>query len=76
MMEDLAAIILNYNTWAESISCANSIIKHYPSATIYIVDNASTKKMTNEFQSFINVENKVNFIQGKENNGYSAGNNM
>ena len=38
MMEDLAAIILNYNTWAESISCANSIIKHYPSATIYIVD--------------------------------------
>lgn len=74
----LGCVILNYNTWSETIKCAESLIHYYSKSEliIYIVDNASSIKKTYEFTDFIEINKNVHYLEAKENCGYSAGNNI
>ena len=57
----LGCVILNYNTWSETIKCAESLIHYYSKSEliIYIVDNASSIKKTYEFTDFIEINKNV-----------------
>lgn len=72
----LGIIILNYNTWNETVECVRSI-QEYTSLpyTIYIVDNGSTddslKKLGKQYQN----KEHITVMETGANRGYSAGNN-
>lgn len=74
----LGIVILNYNTWQESVACVDSIEKHLQETkyTIYLVDNQSKIRPTREqLDRFENAE-YVKVIFSEKNGGYSAGNNI
>lgn len=54
----LGIIILNYNTWNETVECVRSI-QEYTSLpyTIYIVDNGSTDDSLRKLGSSIKIKN-------------------
>lgn len=70
-------VILNYNTWDYTTECIESILGQEMGVpySIYLVDNASQKKMPRACRKFIDKE-YITFIQAKENRGYAAGNNL
>ncbi len=70
-------VILNYNTWNQTIRCIESILKQRIKApyTIYLVDNASEKKMPEKCRTLIE-QNSVELIRARKNKGYAAGNNL
>ena len=74
----LGIIILNYNTWDETLKCVASIQKFYVESQykIYIVDNCSTEKLSMEQEEILLSLRNVEVIYAKENRGYSAGNNI
>lgn len=78
MMDKIGIIILNYNTWKESINCIESIFKYCSSNyKIYFVDNKSSIPMTKEFQNLMfQYNDRIKYIVAKNNSGYSAGNNI
>lgn len=71
-------IVLNYNTYDETIKCVNSIVTTYleDDIKIYIIDNASTNEsfviLSNSFKSSPN----ISVIKSDFNGGYSYGNNI
>ncbi|MGD9488981.1 MAG: glycosyltransferase family 2 protein [Calditrichaceae bacterium] len=70
----VAAIILNYNGYADTEACINSIQNIYgEQLSIYLIDNASTdgsgSKLKKRFSG-------VSFYELEENRGYAAGNNV
>lgn len=73
----IGIIILNYTDWDGSIKCINSIRENIGEILyhIYLVDNASPVKPTNEFLECINMSD-VTFFANDENTGYAAGNNI
>jgi GT2 family glycosyltransferase len=71
-VQDLAIIILNYNTLAKSKSLVNSLIQQgITSNSIYLIDNNSNDQT--EIGELAQ-HKKVSFIQSKKNTGYAAGN--
>lgn len=70
-------VLLNYNNWELTIECIKSIREttciHY---MIYVVDNASTVKKTEDFSTFIETSDDCILIENKMNKGFSAGNNV
>lgn len=79
MMNDVAIgiVILNYNTYQETIDCVRSIKNHTEGTyKIYIIDNNSTDCSGNKLKKYFNCEQNVEVIKNKENKGYSAGNNI
>ncbi len=73
----LGIVILNYNEWNITINCVNSIrLTCELDYRIYIVDNASTEKMTHKFKYFIDNSEDCFLILSENNNGYAAGNNI
>lgn len=72
----LGIVVLNYNTWRESIVCCESIIKHTKSQfRIYLVDNCSPVKPSENQLSIIDKLGVV-LIMHNNNLGYAAGNNI
>ena len=73
----IGIIILNYNTWEETLDCVDSIRKHNTLPyKVYIVDNDSKDaSVLNLKRSFANADDVVLLINN-ENIGYSAGNNI
>lgn len=72
----LGIIILNYNTWEESIRCVESIIQNTKIPfQVYLVDNFSTRKLSETEKEKLNLLN-VELIYNKKNSGYAAGNNV
>lgn len=71
-------IVLNYNTWNDSIKCIDSIIKSVKNIKyrVYLVDNASDEMAPESVLKYIYRFNTIKFIQSSVNNGYSAGNNL
>ena len=74
----IAIVILNYNSFKETLNCVNSIKKFtqkYP-YKIFIVDNASS----DESRELLHVEydnnDEIVIIENKINGGYSYGNNI
>lgn len=72
----LGIVILNYNTWDESIQCIESMRKNISlSNRIYLVDNLSPKKPSEEILGLIS-KYDVELIYNTVNSGYAAGNNV
>lgn len=74
----LGIIILNYNTWHESIECIESIRKYLCDYDykIYLVDNKSPVLPTVEEEKFLCEIQNLILVKSDENRGYSAGNNI
>ncbi len=72
-------VILNYNTWDETIVCVESIQEFFAidnKCKIYVVDNCSPQKPSEEELCSLKSHPNVEIIQAAENKGYSAGNNI
>ena len=73
----VGCVILNYNTWNETINCILSIKRTYKKEIhFYIIDNLSTVDQPLSFKNFILNDVDITFIQAKDNRGYAAGNNI
>lgn len=77
MIKKLGVVILNYNTYEETIRCVESICTyvkcHY---SIYIVDNCSSDGSGERLVGFFAQYKDVEVLQNIKNTGYSAGNNV
>lgn len=72
---EVMAIILNYNSSDESIKCAEYLLKQEKSILITIVDNCSTDASIKKLKLFSQKKDVI-LLENKENNGFSAGNNI
>ena len=69
-------IILNYNTWDETVDCIESILNSFPRMFVLVVDNCSLEDSTEKFNNYVKNKSNVRIIKAQENKGYSAGNNV
>lgn len=77
MTKRLGVIILNYNTYEETIRCVESIRTHAKCHySIYIVDNYSPDGSGARLAELFAQSTDVQVILNKNNTGYSAGNNV
>jgi len=79
MDKKIGIVILNYNTYYDTIECIDSIIKHEPKSMNYhfcIVDNASFDGSGNDLLNKYNDSPNINIILNKKNLGFSGGNNV
>lgn len=80
--EFVAIIIVNYNSYLDTIECVKSIQTHITHPyKVYLVDNCSTNNSVHKIECFLNSLDKItsttiSFIKSKENNGFAAGNNI
>ncbi|MCY0978737.1 glycosyltransferase family 2 protein [Chryseobacterium wangxinyae] len=75
-MNDLAIIILNYNSSEKIIHQVNELIDEgIDSSAFYIVDNASNEDDKKKLKNYT-ISKQLNFIQSKENGGYAKGNRL
>lgn len=74
----IAVIILNYNTYSETISCVESIVNNTKDCEykIFIVDNGSKNDEYTQLKIDYNNNDRVCVVNNKKNEGYSAGNNV
>lgn len=74
----IGVIILNYNTWRETINCIESLDQNYNKGdiTVYVVDNKSPQRPDVDESVFFKRRNDVILIEASANKGYSAGNNI
>jgi len=74
----IGIIILNYNTYYETIKCIESIIKTIDISTIriYIIDNASQNDSLKILNEKYSLKPFIKIIISKINGGYSSGNNI
>lgn len=75
-MNNIAVIILNYNTWNDSINEADMVhdLCNVEYRDIIIVDNASPNESAMQLKK--NSYRGYTFIKSLENKGYAAGNNI
>ena len=72
----LGIVILNYNTWNETIQCVESIRQYTGTPhRIYVVDNLSAVKATEEQITRLRGM-EIEIIYNTSNSGYAAGNNV
>lgn len=72
----LAFVILNYNTWEETIKCVDSIFKTCRrDFKIYIVDNGSKNNSYEKLFEIYADNDKIDLIKST-NDGYAIGNNI
>lgn len=73
----IGIVILNYNTWKDTILCVDSIKRTTNCKyKIYIIDNNSTDDSFKQLKTKYQYVSDVVLIQSKVNGGYSAGNNI
>lgn len=73
----IGIVILNYNTWHETIVCIQSIERYTKSNYhIYVVDNDSTEQLSKSDICFFKDKDYIDLIFSKHNCGYAAGNNI
>lgn len=77
-MKNFAVVILNYNTFEDTVVCVDSIRKYTVSSSykIYVVDNASPDKSGQLLASKYAHDDKVQVCIGEINLGFSGGNNI
>lgn len=78
--DKVSIILLNYNSFKDTIECVLSLNKHidHSNYQIVIVDNASTDGSSIHLKQFLEKEqlSQVHFIQSEVNGGFSNGNNL
>ena len=76
-MNKIGVVILNYNSWQDTISCTKSILNSKNDIRIIIVDNVSTDDSFERINSAFNKkEEKIKILRSDRNGGYSYGNNI
>ena len=78
LVKDIAVVILNYNTFDDTVACVDSI-KRFTSGVsyrIYIVDNASPDKSGELLTAKYKNESNVEILVSEKNKGFSGGNNV
>ena len=77
-VEDKVGIILvNYNSYKDTVSCLSSINKiQYKNYIVYVVDNCSTNNSVFEISRYIKGNEQTRLIVSAENLGFSGGNNL
>lgn len=73
----IGIVILNYINWDATGKCIESIYSTMDKYDyhIYVIDNGSPNPAPNEIAALLK-DDKIIFIENKENKGYSAGNNI
>lgn len=69
-------IILNYNTFDDTVRCVDSVLIFVQEPRIYIVDNGSPDGSGQELSARYQQEKNIRVILSKENGGFSYGNNL
>ena len=77
-MKNFAVVILNYNTFEDTVVCVDSIKKYTACSSykIFVVDNASPDKSGQLLISKYAQEDKVQVLASEKNLGFSGGNNI
>ena len=77
-MENFAVVILNYNTFEDTVVCVDSIKKYTACSfyKIFVVDNASPDKSGQLLASKYAQDDKVQVLASEKNLGFSGGNNI
>ena len=77
-MKNFAVVILNYNTFEDTVVCVDSIKKYTACSSykIFVVDNASPDKSGQLLISKYAQEDKVQVLASGKNLGFSGGNNI
>jgi GT2 family glycosyltransferase len=77
-MENFAVVILNYNTFEDTVVCVDSIKKYTACSSykVYVVDNASPDKSGQLLTSKYAQDDKVQVLISEKNLGFSGGNNI
>ncbi len=78
IVKKFAVVILNYNTFEDSVTCIDSIRKYTArdSYKIFIVDNASPDKSGDELKIKYENNEDVSVLISEKNLGFSGGNNI
>lgn len=72
----IAIVLVNYNGSSDTIECIDSLLRSsYSDMRIVVVDNNSTDGSLKDLKQYVD-NDKVIIIAAKENNGFSAGNNI
>ena len=75
-MRKVGIVILNYDTYSETINCINSILRHKLNIEkIVIVDNASKNDSYSILKNTYKQNNKIHVIKTHRNVGFAKGNN-
>ncbi len=77
----VAVIILNWNGFADTLECLESVFKNtYPNYSVIVVDNASHDNELEEIRDFLKAKSyklkAIFFVQNEKNLGFSEGNNI
>jgi GT2 family glycosyltransferase len=74
----LGIVILNYNTWDQTLKCVKSLLPTINSEdmNVYIVDNNSKVDVPMELMQYVIKFKKIRIIWNQTNGGYNAGNNV
>lgn len=77
----IAVIIINYNSWQQTIDCLNSIdenIQNKKILKVFLVENGSTNDSRKQLLHYLNKTGKIDveYIISDENKGFSVGNNL
>lgn len=77
-MENFAVVILNYNTFEDTVVCVDSIKKYTACSSykIFVVDNASPDKSGQLLASKYAQDDQVQVLASEKNLGFSGGNNI
>ena len=77
-MKNFAVVILNYNTFEDTVVCVDSIKKYTACSSykIFVVDNASPDKSGLLLASKYAQDDKVQVLASEKNLGFSGGNNI
>src|SRR5574344_1922549 len=73
----IAIVILNYNTYKNTIKCVESIQEHTKDCEyeVFIVDNCSVDESYQKLRTQYQYHEGINVVRTIKNEGYSAGNN-
>ena len=78
IVEKVAVVILNYNTFEDAVVCVDSIKNHTKGVVykIYLVDNASPDGSGKQLDAKYSDDLNVDVIVSETNRGFSGGNNL
>ena len=78
VVEKVAVVILNYNTFEDAVVCVDSIKQHTKGVAykIYLVDNASPDGSGKQLDAKYSDDSDIVVIVSESNRGFSGGNNL
>lgn len=75
MMDNLAIIILVYNSFDDAFACINQLLQLHNRYRVIVVDNCSTDGSFEQLKEKFSGVSNIDLLQTAFNSGYSAGNN-